>query len=248
MHHAEFAAQTPKRSNIHVDSEGWPLVGNDTPSPCASKGVVPRQRALACNTDLCTQQSFGTVFVRRSTSWFVTGRFPEATLETAKVRAVHGGVFRRFSEEELDAAIARADQAKVLGGSVGQLGSGAVRRGRVQKRGIGEVMEDELAACAAIPPIGSARNCQHQTVKKALAERKDYWEAAVQKAEKRRADDGAAQKKKAAKKTLKMTPKCIASRAYHQTRTRLIKEGKSKEEAKAAARKAHAEAMRDHGE
>ena len=173
VHHAEFAAQTPKRANIRVDSEGWPLVGNDTPSPCASKGVVPRQRALACNTDLCTQQSFGTVFVRRSTSWFVTGRFPEATLETAKVRAVHGGVFRRFSEEELDAAIARADQAKVLGGSVGQLGSGAVRRGRVQKRGIGEVMEDELAACAAIPPIGSARNCQHQTVKKALAARKD---------------------------------------------------------------------------
>ena len=134
--------------------------------------------------------------------------------------------------------------------AVGQWGSGAA-------------LEDELAACAAIPPIGSAKKWQHQTVSKALATRSAVQKAGVPVVQKagvqkagvpdvpagktRREADGAAPKEKAAKKGLKMTPKCIASRAYHQTRTRLMREGMSKQEAMAAARKAHAEAMREHG-
>ena len=175
------------------------------------------------------------MFVRQRTSWLVTGRYPEENLNTAKDRAAHGGVFKRFSEEDLEAAIARADRAKVLGGST---------------------LEDDLAACAAIPPIGSARLFQHQTVSKALATRSDVQKAGVpvvQKAGVQKAGvpnvsaGKAAPKKKAATKPLKMTAKCIASRAYHQTRTKLVREGMPKEEAMVAARKAHAEAMREHG-
>ena len=196
------------------------------------------------------------MFVRQRTSWLVTGRFPEENLNTAKVRAAHGGVFKRFSEEDLDAAIARADRAKVLGGSAGQLDSGALLHGSVGQRGSGAALEDELAACAAIPPIGSAKKWQHHTVSKALATRGDVQTAGVPVVQKAGAQkDGApnvsagkaAPKKKAATKPLKMTAKCIASRAYHQTRTKLVREGMPKEEAMVAARKAHAEAMREHG-